>query len=129
MSGSTANRHTFQSFCSDYYEARRALKAAIKKPFAWVEAVEIPPGAPESPTRADGVSYAVHSAQSMRDVPAFAIEVYEAGSLSRYEVDRNKIAELSKMSEIDRQTAMRAQNARVEVSELAQPRTFMSMHM
>jgi hypothetical protein len=129
MSAATANRPTFQSFCADYYEARRALKSVISKPFAWVEAVEVPVGAPASPTRADGVAYTVHSAQSARDVPAFAIEVYEGGALSRYEAERSKIAELAKMNEADRQAAMRAQNARVEVSSATQPRTAMSMHM
>jgi hypothetical protein len=122
-------RPTFQSFCADYYEARRALKSVISKPFAWVEAVEVPAGIEPSPTRADGVAYTVHSAQSARDVPAFAIEVYESGTLSRYEAERSKIAELAKMNEVDRQTSMRAQIARVEAASATPPRSAMAMHM
>lgn len=114
----TPSRTSLSATCPDYNEARKHLQVAMQKsPFAWVEAIPMPQDVVVWPARPNDTAYAIHSAQNERDVPPFAIEVYEQGALSRYETDRQKITELAQMPELDRQSILRALDAHVEIRQ------------
>ncbi len=104
--------------CADYNETRLKMQAMLKiNAFVWIEAVEMPQGAAVWRARSDSIAYAIHTSSKEADVPPFAIEVYERGSLSRYETERSRIHELSMMPETDRRSVIQAQKDQSGVPE------------
>ena len=106
-------RKSFRATCPDYNQAKSCVKrCTFAAPYVWLEAQTLSADMKVWPARPDDIAYGVHASSDARDIPAFAIEVYEHGALARYETEHQKILDYAKMNESDRVQLIRSQSAK-----------------